>query len=373
MKIVSRHILSEIAWPSILAFVVICFIGAANELRERSGHLDLDLLTTFDLVRLVLFFVPTILTFVLPVTFMMGILLAFGSFAETNQITAMRAAGIPLKRLILPVVGCSIVLSVFSFVLVARVQPWAVQRTQELLFTEILLRGTIDALPAGKMHAFGGRPASPRFNVYFAAKDEETMTLHDVDIMIAEPGGRAQMIHAESAQILYEGEGPVLRLREGYQISPQEEGYLVWTINELSIEGPQAVPDERPMPRAGKTLETLFAEEENLTALYEETRNPRITSELKSTRRELAARFALPLACFAVAICATPLAVRSPRGGRSYSFFVGVAVAVSFYVLLELFDPSGLRSLETVILRWLLPSIILSVAGLFFLWRVDRV
>ncbi len=372
MSLISRYMLREIAWPCLLAFVVVGFVGAGNELRERAGDLNVDFLTAFDLLRLAIYFIPTIFSYVLPVTFMMGILLAFGGFADRNEITAMRAAGIPLKRLIVTPLAAGLFLALVSLVLQAYVQPWAVRRTNELIFSELLVRGTLDVLPPGKMHTFGGGSGTS-FSVYFARKNEETLTLEDIDILIARPGGDVNMFHAESAQLVVQEGAPLVHLRNGYFLTPREDGYFPARFDERTIEGPAVAAGAIPSPRAARSLAGLFADERELTASYESTKNPRFRSGLSGVRREIASRLSLPWACFAVALVAAPMAARQRAGGRSHGFFVGLAIGLSFYLMLELFDPSSLKSLGEVILRWFAPVIALAVAGSILIWRVDRV
>ena len=372
MSLISRYLIREIAWPCLLAFVVVGFVGAGNELRERSGDLNVDFITAFDLAQLAIYFVPTIFSYVLPVTFMLGILLAFGGFADRNELTAMRAAGIPLKRLIITPLALGFALAIVSFILQAWVQPWAVRRTNELVFSELLLRGTLDVLPPGKMHTFGGN-GDTRFSVYFADKDDETLTLNDITILVAQPGDDVTMFQADSAQLVMNEGAPTVYLRDGYLISPREEGYILANFDERTIDGPAVAGRDAPPTRAARDLPGLFEDEKELLASYEATKNPRFRNGLQGVRREIASRFALPGACFAVALCAAPLAARQRSGGRSYGFFVGLAIGLSFYVLLELFDSSSLKPLGEVILRWFAPNVLLAIVGSVLIWRVDRV
>ena len=69
----------------------------------------------------------------------------------------------------------------------------------------------------------------------------------------------------------------------------------------------------------------------------------------------------------------TPLGARAQRSGRSYTFAMGFAIILSYYVLQMLMEPKALYSLGVVLVRAWIPNLALSIAGIIFLWRVDRV
>lgn len=372
MKIVGRYILREVAWPCALAFVVICFVGAAIEFRERSSELNLDFLRPADFARLALYFVPTLFSYTVPITFMMGVLLAFGGMAQNSELVAMRAAGIPLKRLIAPVVAAGLGVSVFSLYLQAEIQPWAVKRTSQLILQELFLRGTMDALPPGKMHTFdaGGGGA---FRVYFAEKDTATQTLRNIDIFRTESDGTVTMFHAKAARVVYADGAPRVELTEASFIQPTADGLLPGYSKFRPITGPQLFAKPIPSDRDARTLRELFADEREAVADKAKAPAQIANKRIESTRQEIAERLALPMACFAVCFCAAPLAARGGRQGRSYSFFIGLAIGLSYYLLMELFTPSSLRSMGEMVLRAMAPNIALTLVGLFFLWRVDRI
>jgi lipopolysaccharide export LptBFGC system permease protein LptF len=361
--------LREVAWPCGLAFVVVCFLGVANQLRERMDQFDSDIIQLTDFARLAFYFIPTIFTFVIPITFMMAILFAFSSLAQHNEITAMRAAGIPLKRLVLPIIAAGLVLTSVSFVLQDRVQPWAMQRAHHLLFTELLFRKTLDVLPPGKMHSL----SDGQWRVYFASKDEATGTLNNIDIFTTADDGRIEMLHFETAQVAIEGGQTTVTLKNGHMMQPSQERDVLTRTPLLTQQGPTLTARAVKLPRSGKTIAELWKEEADLSSQHVATRNDRIASALRGVRRELAARFSLPLACLSVAFAAAPLAIRRRGGGRSYTFAIGLAIGLSFYLIMMVAEPSGLRSMSEVMIRALAPNIVLCIVGSFFLWRVDRI
>src|SRR5690606_32304449 len=110
----------------VIAFGVITFLAIGMEIEERSELLDFRLLTPRDIAWMCVYFLPTLIAVVIPYTYMMGILIALGGLAQHREITAMRAAGIPLRRLVWPVLGLGAALSVGAWALQDWGQPWGI-------------------------------------------------------------------------------------------------------------------------------------------------------------------------------------------------------------------------------------------------------
>lgn len=368
MGLISRYLLREVAVPAALALAVISFVAVANELRERVEDLPIAYVTFWDMSRLTLFFLPTLITYIVPITYMMGILMAFGRLAQTNEITAMRAAGISLKRLVLPVIVGGGVLSAACFLLHDRVQPWALSRANDLIYRELWLRRTLEALPAGVMHSFED------WRVYIGRKDLQTNTLHNIDIFVPQEEGGAWVYYAESARIVKDGPQTAIELNNGHVILPEEGGDIVrGTFDQIRRVVPEPSPRKIRSARRTLSLVRLLVHDREVSRAYRAAPSDDRKQELRKTRSEISERISLPLACLAVSLLAAPLGIRARGTGRSYTFAIGSGIFLTYYVIKLVMEPRGLHPLAVVVLRDLTANAVLGLAGLWFLWRVDRV
>lgn len=368
--------MAEIAVPAILAMLVIAFVGVGNELRERSEVIEIGLIRAWDLARLVLYFMPTLISYIVAVTYMIGILMAFGALSQNNEFVAMKAAGIPLRQLVIPVILWGGVLSVFCFVLQDRVQPWAWKRVNALIYEELPQRATLEVLPIGVMHEFGD------LRVYIGGRDLETKTLYNIEIIQPLPEGKSKVFYAKSAQFVREESGMKLVLFDAHYLLPtNQDSYGRSMIDNFPISLPSPDTLKAPSQRRTLNLDGLFKEEKVLEANYElgltsnisvEERNRRKV-ELLRMRIEIVERMVLPLAVLAVSFVAAPLAVRAQRGGRSYSFAIGFVIVLTYYLMRALLEPTSLKPMSEVFLRAILPVLLFSAVGIWATWRVDRV
>ncbi|MDZ4858316.1 MAG: LptF/LptG family permease, partial [Candidatus Hydrogenedentes bacterium] len=292
-SILTRYSLREILVPAALAMAIIGFVGVANELRERRVALPLEYLSGWDVARLILYFSPTLFAYLIPIAYMMGILLAFGRLAQHNEITAMKAAGIPLKRLVVPVVLVGAVLSVGTFFLQDRVQPRAMDHANQLLYVELPQRITLDVLPVGVMNDFGG------IRVSFKTRDAEKKLFGDI-VVVQPKTGRDWIFYAESAQFVDSGSGALLVLRNGHQIMPQKGDSvmpILFDEQAINLNSPALRPP--PAQHRAMMLTELIEREKKSAARYQEFRSRPNAENLRTLRSEISDRVTLPLACLA--------------------------------------------------------------------------
>lgn len=368
MGTLDRYILRKIAVPAALAFVVVSFLAMIGGIRNYLEIIPLDLVTVGDLSRISLFSLPSLVGYVIPFSFMLGILAAFGRMAQNHELIVMKAAGIPLKRVVLPVILCGAALSALSFLVQDRVQPWAVRQVLQLIYSDVPLRASIELLPAGVMHEFGG------WRVYVGEKDPRTGTLYNLVLLKPEEDGGAAAYYAQSARLEREDGQSLLVLRDGRLIPPDRDGRMMPIVFERSaINVPRLAAREAPPTRQAMTLDELFARQRALGAEYERSAAIPVMRDLIRERNELSDRLAFPLMCLAFALAAAPLGARAPKAGRSYIFAAGFCILVIYFTLRSVLQPTALHPLHEVVLRGQAPNLLLAAIGAALLWRVDRV
>lgn len=364
MRLLTRHILREIAMPALLALAVVSFVAVASKVHEQTRDVSLAYATPADMARLVLYLLPTLVSYVLAITYMMGVLMGFGRMAQDGEVVAMQAAGIPLKRVVLPVFVCGLALSALCFLLQDRVQPWAAERMFRLLGEELPRRRGLDMLPAGVMHDFHD------WRVYIGRRDADTGAWRDVEIL----DDRGWAYYASSAELLRRDGVPYLVLKDGHLIMPSVDGRLgLSPFARWEVQVPRVDARDLDGGSLALSLGALFHLEQRLSEELRTAESVGLRSRLASVRQDISERVSLPFACFAVAFVAAPLGVRARRSGRSYTFAVGFVVVLAYYLLHVLAQPRSLSPLAEVVARGQAANVVLLAAGAFFLWRVDRV
>ena len=371
MSLLSRYILRQIWKPALLASVLISFIMVASAIREQVQELGKDSplaqVTLIDLSWISVYALPTLVGFIFPVTFLLGIMLTFGQMARYNETTAMKAAGISLKRAALPVLGAGIVLSLACFIAQDRGQPWAYNRMMQLVRSDLPMRVTIDMLPKGVMHEYAG------WRVYIGSSDERGV-LHDIVVLTPQADGRPTAFYAESAAVSKEDGIVTLTMRKGYYIPPEDKGHVFRVAFDILTKTVPALSRlDEGATRKGMTLAGLMEEEKRNTEAFLKGKTVKMSRELYQQRNEIAKRLSFPLMCLVVGLMAAPLGARSKKSGRSFTFASSFAIILVYYTLRKAVEPSDLVPLYEAVLLAQIPNLLLLATGTILLGRVDRV
>ena len=127
----------------VLTFVMI--LGNLIKIAELVINKGVDI---FSVSKLFLFMIPYLLTYTLPIAALTAVLLSLGRLSSDNEIVAIRASGINLFSLILPLLIVGIILSLMLVIFNDRVIPYAHYATRKTLM-EVGVKNPTAALEPG--------------------------------------------------------------------------------------------------------------------------------------------------------------------------------------------------------------------------------
>ncbi|MCA1796457.1 MAG: LPS export ABC transporter permease LptG [Geobacteraceae bacterium] len=137
MTILQRYLLGTFTRIVVLSlssfcgvYLLIDFFGRVDNFLEHDAELSLYL-TYFGAK------IPLILSQVLPLAVLMGVFLTLGGFSKTNELTAMRAGGIGLPRIVTPVIGIACLIGIGHFMLNEYVVPAGVKKFNHVMRVEV--------------------------------------------------------------------------------------------------------------------------------------------------------------------------------------------------------------------------------------------
>ena len=111
MKILRLYCLRELATPFLLSLALFTFIFLVGNLVKLADLLVNKGVNLFDIAKILLLLIPQLVVFVLPTGALSSTLLVFGGFAQNNEITAIKASGINVLRVMIPVMLIAFLLS----------------------------------------------------------------------------------------------------------------------------------------------------------------------------------------------------------------------------------------------------------------------
>jgi lipopolysaccharide export system permease protein len=368
-RILSRYLLREVLEYTGIGFLAFSTILVTQNLLRRLDDLVAVGFRTDDLIAVLGCLLAMLTAYAVPIAFLFGILLAMGRLSADSEITAMRACGLGMRHLVVPVLLLGVAVSALTAVLMIRTEPKARLALRTVL-QNVAARGAI--LEPGKFRTIGSRV------VYVEGRDREN-NLTGVLVADRTNSERPFVVFAESGRFTLDSEHSEIRLElqrgdihledgggadaRHRRIGFDELSYVIDAKALLDVEGYETRPPEMSTRRLRRILRRVAAGE-SLDDLRE--RDP-VLYELQIHRR-----FALPFAPLLFALVGVPLGLRRSRGGRSWGALLCVTIVFAYYALLSvaefLVEQGGV---PPALALWL-PNVLFALGAIPLLRRASR-
>lgn len=148
MRILRDYILKEFFHSFTLSLVVFTFVLLVGNIIKLADLVINKGVDIFSVLKLFSYLVPWLLSFTLPVAALTAVILTFGRFSSDGELTAMKASGISLARVSMPVIMLGVIFSFLAFFLNDQVSPNASFASRRVI-KEIGIRSPTAALEEG--------------------------------------------------------------------------------------------------------------------------------------------------------------------------------------------------------------------------------
>jgi len=362
MRIIDRYVIRQVLMPFGIGVVVFTFVFIIRTLMDYVEPLVAKGVSTWVLIRVILLLIPQALALSIPMSLLLGLLVAFGKLSSHREFVALQACGISIKRLLVPVGLVSLVgWAATSYVMLVGV-PESNQAFRELTFSVMADRAEGEVKPRVFFDDFTDLviyvreiPAGGGWNGVFLA-DFRPNQPHSV--YIARHGGVIVDRQHRTVQLV---------LEDGFRHTPENEdsNLFRFTRSELRIDPEGLFPKDGPTKTEHEmTIAELRTRISDLEAKGFSTHNQRIAIYQK---------FSIPVACLVFGVIGLALGATNRRDGALGSFGIGIAVVFAYYVPLFLFPQMTKGGYIPPWLAAWAPNILLGAFALMlFIWR-DRV
>src|SRR6266550_4141825 len=212
VRILSRYILRQHLPPLGYALAALTFAMLVNQIAKQFGNFVGKGLPWTAIVEVFALSIPFIVAMTLPMAVLVAVLYTFSHLAADNEVTAMKASGISVRRLLAPVIGGATVVALISLFWNDQILPRSNHQLRTLLVdiqrkkpTFQLKEQVINEVVAGQ------------FFLRAARIDPAANTLNDVTIYDLGDPERRRIILADSGRMAYTPGGTdlYLTLRDG--------------------------------------------------------------------------------------------------------------------------------------------------------------
>jgi lipopolysaccharide export system permease protein len=413
VRTIDRYILNEFLISFAVAFLFFFCTFFINQLLVLAEEIFSKKVPFGDVVRFIVFSLPSILALSLPFGALVGSLMAMGRFSSDNEILAFRACGVAQFRILWPLVAIGVLLFLISFVMNdyflplgnirlgrmyrkilytnpgIELEPYSVKRYQDtVIVTGDIEENVIKNITIiDKNENDEKRVITARSGSLEESRNQKgviSIRLEDVFTHVSDASAVDSYEFTSSKSMIYNillkdfsasfiNPGP----REMRSIDVWREIQLMEKQYRLQVAEKERQTDRqyfdlvmevRYLRDFGPNNPELYSSRQrNLSAAYNiYTRNRDrkfIDRNLQLYRLEFHKKFSIPFSCIVFMLFAFPVGLLAKKSGRAVGFGIGLLMASLYWWLLLLGHTLGIRlELPPAFAMWF-PNLVVFVAA----------
>ncbi len=315
------------------------------------------------------YFAPGMLQFALPVACLVAGVVSFTLLSRKGELTALKAAGMSMRRAVVPVVAVTLLLCGLLFVIQDQIAPVTNRKAQEVR-DQIFGRTPRSygyGSPGGGRWTFGTQGRLYHYRFYDPAQRQfqglSALRLDPLGLKIVE------QTYATSAH----WSGSAWEMEKGWRWTmpegvPNKDGFAV-------LAGSQAVsldpPESFSRREASLTLGSDLPDQMSLEELGQQIRSLR-GSGYDTTRLRVGyfGKLAQPLTPLVMLLLGLPFAFRGGRSGSLYGVGVSLVLVIVYWATLAVFQALGLETILPPLLAALAPNVVYGFLGAYLMLYV---
>jgi len=357
-NILDRYLIRRYLFIGVLIFASLISISVIVTLFDRIGniyehHKPLSMLLTYIRYR-----IPEFIHFSLPVTALMSVLLTLGLFTKSNEITAMKACGISVYRVVAPLIVLAVLVGGLAFHIQENILPRSNKKAEEAW------NRINDVTP--RTYSYENRrwvlsKNGDRF-YHYSYFDPKTSTFNRLSIFDLDFSRWtiARRIFAEKAVL----KGSSLSL---------ENGWIREFAGDTQVKFEKRTAADLPLAEG----ESLFLEEGREPGLmtYGELRRHiqdvgNMGFDTAHFRVDLGAKVSFPFVALIMTLLGIPFAFSMGKRGALVGIGIGLSVSIVYWVAIGIFLSLGYVGFLNAFLAAWGPNLIFGLIGLSLLFRL---
>ncbi len=309
---------------------------------------------------------PDMLYQIAPLAVLIAALVTFGVLNRNSEIIAMKATGISLYRLVIPIVSIAAILSVSLFLFDQYYLPQA-NRRQEALRNIIKGRPAQTVLHPERNWIFGQpHPGEPGRIFYYQFYDPDHKEFANLSVFEFDPSTFSLTRRIVAPRVYWDSDNGIWRFQNGWvrdMIGAETTGFREFqqlTFSEIH-EDPGYF-----------TKENWQSQEMNFSQLDDYIKDLRQSGfDTMRLRVALWHKLAYPLIAIVMAVLAIPFALSMGRRGSLTAIAVAIGVALAYWVVDGLFGAMGnVNYLPAAMAAWS-SDVLFALVGGYLLLRTS--
>ncbi len=360
LRTLDRYIIRETLAPFGLTLIILTFLLQIPTIMDVAEKLIAKGVTLPIIGRILVTLLPSSLALTIPISLLVGLLMALGRLSADREAVAMQACGVSLYRILRPIALMALVATAATAWIMIEAMPRANQSFRDITFRIIQAKAESDVRPRVFFEEF------PNLVLYVRDVPANTRGWKGVFLADTRNPGETQLLTAERGHFVLE---PAQRrvdliLEDGILHRSKADTPAQYELQQFESLTVQLDP-ETVFPRSG-----LTPGDNELTIPQLRTKARQMREQGLSPHGPIMAiqrKYTIPVACLVFGLIALVLGVTHRKDGKNAGFVIGIAVVLVYYVLMYVGE--GLAKGQKVPAEFALwiPNLILGGAGLALL------
>lgn len=367
VRLIDRFISRELLVNLLFAIFVLSLVLVVGNIFRKL----LPLLVNHDvpvefLLSFIAYILPFSLIFTIPWGLLTAILLVFGRLSADNELIALRANGVSVPRVCVPLGAIAVLCTAACLWLNVQIAPAAQEKLRSSLF-DLATRNpmalfnsdqVIDEFPGRRIYV-GKKEGNELENITVFEMNAQAIpvrvTFARSGRLEADLANKRILMHLYEARYQQRDEKEPLNLRKIRDGIAMAEGTLPISLDELY--------DKQKKRPSRSAL--------SITQLAEQLKSSD-KRERSASRTELNKRFSFPFSCMAFALIGVPLGITAHRRETTIGFLMSLVVAVTYFLFVIIADT--LRNNPKVHPEYLVwfPNVLFLGLGAYLFFRLSK-
>ncbi len=368
LSIMDRYIAKELTLPFLFAVgafsSIAVSIGSLFELIRKVTDSGLPASLAFEIFLLSM---PQFVVLAFPMSTLLATMMTYSRFSSDSELIALRGCGVSVKRIVVPAIILSLLVTALSFAVSEVIAPASTTRGSDLLAKALnqekppFKEGNItfqqqdgdDLVRFFHARGFDGTTMSGITVVDFSQEESED--------------GLKQIVSADTAtwdfaRNLWEFTNGTI-----YAVSPSGSFRQIIRFDKQDLQLPRTPLDLAA--RRKKTEEMNIAEANAYLEILKQTGDETAVRDLEVSIQQ---KYSIPFACVVFGLVGSAVGVRPQRTGKATSFGVSIVIIFGYYLLSFIATAMGKTGVITPFVAGWLPLGLGLGAGMILLAKISR-
>lgn len=277
----------------------------------------------FTVAHMFALFIPTVMPLTLPMAILFGCLVTFGRLSEENELSAVRAAGVSLFKVLWLPPLFALIVSAVMVPFNTHIAPWS-GRAFRQMYEKIISADPLITVEAKRFFSI------KNFKLYSESVDKKNGQLRDLMVyQMTDDATPAQRIFARRGSMDSRGGQFQLKLLDG-QMQRYDKSIPAHVLHTSFKSYTITIPMAKEEASVSTRFRNISSHE--LGKMVKEMKSKGLITAPLEAERSL--RYAIAFAPLALGFIGIPLATVLKRGSRGFSFGLAVVVIFIYYTLL---------------------------------------